>query len=73
MFLLVFVPAIVTLVLGIPFLAMSETSPVLKLAGVVIFAVAVYLQFFSRFGLAGMLIQIALAISLTLWRRMGSG
>jgi len=72
MFLLVFVPVLVTLVLGIAFLAMSESSPVLKLAGPVVFAVAVYLQFFSRFSLTGMLIQIALAISLTFWRRMGS-
>ena len=73
LFILLFVPVFVTLVLGLVFLFLGSASPGFKLAGVVVFAVAVYLQFFSRFSLAGMLIQIALAVSLALWHRMDSG
>ena len=73
MLVLVFIPVFVTIVLGLVFLALGSASPGFKLAGVVVFAVAVYLQFFSRFGLAGLLIQIALAFSLALWRKMDSG
>ena len=71
--LLFFIPVFVTLFLGVAFLSFSEASPVFKLAGVAFFAAAVYLQFFSRFALAGMLIQVALALSLALWRKMEAG
>ncbi len=68
--LLFLIPVFVTLFLGVAFLFFGSASPGIKLAGVVAFAVAVYLQFFSRFDLAGLLIQIALAFSLALWRKM---
>ena len=71
--LLFFIPVFVTLFLGVAFLFFGSAGPAIKLAGVVCFAVAVYLQFFSRFHLAGLLIQIALAFSLALWRKMDSG
>ena len=71
--LLFFIPVFVTLFLGVAFLFFSEASPVFKLAGVAFFAAAVYLQFFSRFALEGMLIQVALALSLALWRKMEAG
>jgi len=71
--LLFFIPVFVSLFLGVAFLFLGSASPGFKLAGVVIFAVAVYLQFFSRFDLAGLLIQVALALSLVLWRRMDAG
>ena len=71
--LLFFIPVFVTLFLGVAFLFFGEASPGFKLAGVVIFAAAVYLQFFSRFALAGMLIQVALAFSLALWRKIDAG
>jgi hypothetical protein len=71
--LLFFIPVFVTLFLGVAFLFLGSASPGFKLAGVVVFAVAVYLQFFSRFDLAGLLIQVALALSLVLWRRMDAG
>ncbi len=71
--LLVYIPGLVTVVLGIPFLFLSSARPAIKLAGVLVFAAAVYLQFFGRHNLAGLLIQIGLAVSLALWRRMDTG
>lgn len=68
--LLFFIPVFVTLFLGVPFLFFGSASSGIKLVGVVAFAVAVYLQFFSRFDLTGLLIQVALAFSLALWRKM---
>lgn len=63
------VPVLATLVFGTVYLTMGAAAPVYKLGGVLIFAAAVYLQFFSRFALAGLLIQVGLALSLALWRR----
>ncbi len=71
MSLLFLVPVFVTLVLGLVFLFLGSASPGFKLTGVVVFAGAVYLQFVSRFSLTGLLIQIALAFSLALWRKTG--
>jgi len=73
MILLFLIPVFVTLVLGLVFVALGSASPAFKLFGIGVFFLAVYLQFFSRFVLAGLLIQIALALSLTLWRRMDAG
>ncbi len=71
--LLMLVPLFVTLVLGPVYLLTGAAGPGFKAAGITLFGLAVYLQFFSRFALAGMLIQVALAFSLALWRRMESG
>jgi len=68
--LLFFIPVFVTLSLGVAFLFFGSAGPAFKLAAVLVFALAVYLQFFSRFDLTGLLIQIALALSLALWRKM---
>jgi hypothetical protein len=66
-----FVPATVSLVLGIVYLMMGTAGPVAKCLGAAVFLVAVYLQFFSRWPLAGLLMQIGLALCLELWRRLG--
>ena len=68
--LLFFIPVFVTLLLGLAFLFFGSVGPAFKLGGIAVFAAAVYLQFFSRFALAGLLIQVALAFSLALWRKM---
>ena len=70
---LLLIPVFVTLVLGTVFLFLGSANPGFKLACVAVFAVAVYLQFFSRLSLAGLLIQIALALSLAIWRRTDLG
>ena len=70
---LLLIPVFVTLVLGTVFLFLGSANPGFKLACVVVFAVAVDLQFFSRFNLAGLLIQIALALSLAIWRKADLG
>jgi hypothetical protein len=49
----------------------GDGSPRIKVAGVVVFALAAWLQFFGGYPLAGMLLQIVLALSLALRRRMG--
>jgi hypothetical protein len=67
---LTLIPVFVTIVLGPVFVFESSASRGVKLIGASVFALAVYLQFFSRFGLAGMLIQIGLALTLALWRRL---
>ena len=70
LFVLAWVPAGTSLVLGITWLALGESPPGRKWLGVALFLVAVYLQFFSRFSLAGMLLQIAIALTLAVWRKM---
>jgi hypothetical protein len=68
--LLLFVPAFTSLVLGAVYLVLGEGRPALKVLGVAVFGAAVYLQFFSRHALAGLLLQIALAFFLALWKRL---
>lgn len=70
--LLFLIPVFVTFSLGLAFLFFGSAGPAFKLGGIVAFAAAVYLQFFSRFALTGLLIQVALALSLVLWRKMDS-
>ena len=70
---LMLIPFFVTLVLGCVYLLMGSAGPGFKLTGIVVFGLAVYFQFFSRFALAGMLLQVVLAFSLTLWHKMESG
>ena len=68
--LLFLIPVFVSLFLGVAYVRLGSAGPGIKLAGILVFAIAVYLQFSSRFALAGLLIQIALALSLVLRRRM---
>jgi len=63
------IPICVTLVLGPVFLFEGSASRGIKWIGLSVFVLAAYLQFFSRLSLAGLLIQIALALALALWRR----
>jgi hypothetical protein len=65
-------PAAVSLVLGIVYLIYGEGRSVTKLVGAAVFGVAVYLQFFSRYSLAGLLLQVALGVCLALWLRSAS-
>ncbi len=67
--LLGFVPVLASLVLGLIYLWMGEGSDVLKGAGVAVFVLAVYLQFFAGQMVAGVLLQAALAFTLEMWRR----
>lgn len=67
--LLGFVPVLSSLVLGVVYLVMGDGSLVLKAFGIVVFVLAVYLQFFAGQVVAGVLVQAALALTLELWRR----
>ena len=67
---LVLIPIITSLILGIVYVFHSDGPPAIKIVGILAFGAALYLQFFSRHALAGMLLQIALALALALWRKM---
>ena len=69
--LLMFVPAAVSLILGGVYLVMGTARPAVKGLGAGFFLGAVWLQFFSRWPLAGLLAQTGLALALELWRRLG--
>ena len=66
---LVWIPVATSLVLGLVFLFTGDGRPALKTLGIAVFVAAIYLQFFSRYALYGMLLQIALALVLAVWRR----
>ncbi len=68
--LLGWVPVITSLVLGLVYLWWGDAGPPLKILGVMVFFAAVYLQFFSRHSLVGLLLQAALALLLAMWRRL---
>jgi hypothetical protein len=70
--LLGFVPVLASLVLGVIYLTMGDGSPVVKVSGVAVFAVGVYLQFFSGQMLAGVLVLVCLALTLEFWRRFNA-
>jgi hypothetical protein len=72
MCLLVWVPAATSLILGVVYLFFGDAKPAFKFLGVVVFFGALYLQFFSRHSLIGLLLQIALALYLAVWRQMNS-
>ena len=66
-------PAFASFVLGVVFVVLGDAHPRTKLIVAAAFAAAVYLQFFSRFALVGLLFQVSLALGLLLWRRLDSG
>lgn len=70
MALLGYVPVLASLVLGILYLWWGDGRAVTKAAGAAVFLVAAYLQFFSPYMVAGVLLQIALALTLEFWRRL---
>jgi len=67
--LLVLVPVGTSFILGLVYLTMQEGRPLPKIAGSIVFLAAVYLQFYSRHTLAGLLLQTALALTLAIQRR----
>ena len=67
--LLPLVPMATSLILGIVYVAAGQASLARKLSVAFVFLVGVYLQFFSRHVLAGMLLQLVLALGLAVWRR----
>jgi hypothetical protein len=67
---LVLLPVATSLILGIVYVFHGDGPPAIKIVGTVVFGSALYLQFFSRHSLFGLLLQIALAVSLALWRRV---
>jgi hypothetical protein len=70
MVLLGYVPVLTSLVLGILYLTMGDGTPATKTTGTIVFLVAVYLQFFSPYMVPGVLILVALALTLEMWRRL---
>ena len=68
----VLVPAATSLILGLMYLYLGEAGPALKVSGTVIFIAASYLQFFSSHTLAGLLLQVGLALCLAMWHRVSA-
>ena len=65
-----YVPIFASFVLGILYLWTGDGSTFTKAVGAVVFLTAAYLQFFSPYMLAGVLLQVALAFTLEMWRRL---
>ena len=65
-----YVPIFASFVLGVLYLWAGEGSSATKVAGAAVFVTAAYLQFFSPYMVAGVLVQVALAFTLEMWRRM---
>ena len=63
------VPVATSLILGIVYVAAGDASLARKLTVTSVFLAAVYLQFFTLHGIAGMFLQIALALGLAVWRK----
>ena len=70
---LVWVPVATSVTLGVVYMFSADGRARSKLVVAGVFFVAVYLQFFSRHALAGLLLNVGLAISLLLWRKATSG
>jgi hypothetical protein len=67
---LLLIPAGTSLILGIVYLFLGEGRALTKGIGVVVFLVALYLQFASPYAVPGLLLQTALALSLAVWKKM---
>jgi hypothetical protein len=67
---LAWVPVGTSLILGMMYLHLGEARPALKFLGTVVFVAALYLQFFSSHTLAGLLLQVGLALCLAMWQRV---
>jgi len=65
-----YVPIFASFVLGIQYLWAGDGSTATKVIGAGVFLAAAYLQFFSPYMVAGVLLQVALALTLEFWRRM---
>ena len=67
--LLQLVPVTTSLILGLVYLVAGESRPGLKIFVASLILVAVWLQFFSRLALLGLLVQTAVALGLAVWRK----
>ena len=67
---LFFIPVLASFALGVVFVVLSDARPWTRILVVIVFALAAYLQFLTRFALAGLVLQVGLALSLLLWRRL---
>ena len=65
-----YVPIFASFVLGVLYLWAGDAGTIAKVIGVVVFLTAAYLQFFSPYMVAGVLLQVSLALTLEFWRRM---
>lgn len=68
--LLAFLPVGTSLVLGVLYVGFGDARGSSKILVMIVFLVAVWLQFSSPYALVGMLLQIGLAVFLLLWRRL---
>jgi hypothetical protein len=68
--LLGYAPILASAVLGILYLLHGDGGPATKAIGVAVFLTAAYLQFFSPYMVPGVLLQVALALTLEMWRRL---
>ena len=68
--LLGYAPIFASFVLGVVYLWAGDGSPLTKVIGIAVFLTAAYLQFFSPYMVAGVLLQVVLAFTLEMWRRM---
>ena len=64
------IPVATSLILGIVYVFYGDGPPAIKIIGTVAFGTALYLQFFSRHALFGLLLQIVLAVALALWQKV---
>lgn len=65
-----YVPIFASFVIGIQYLWAGEGGTVTKVVGALVFLTAAYLQFYSPYMVAGVLLQVALALTLEFWRRL---
>ena len=72
MLFLFLVPVFTSVIVGTVFVVQGAARPRTKWAAFAVFVLAAYLQFFTRHALAGLLLQIGLALTLLLWRRFDS-
>ena len=68
--LLGYVPVFASFVLGIIYLGTGDGGTMTKTIGTAVFLSAAYLQFFSAYMVAGVLLQCGLAFTLEMWRRV---
>ncbi len=73
MIFLFLIPIFASAITGAVFVVLSPARPGWKWAAVAVFTLAAYLQFYSRHVLAGLLLQIGLALALLVWRRFDAG
>ena len=64
------IPPGASLVLSVVFLFTSDSRPLVKLLVAAAFLAGAWLQFFTGYRLAGMLLQVVLAVGLAFWIKL---